>query len=120
MLRTTFQTFKEIKSSFEYKSSSLRYMAKEYQQFPIQYADLTDYIAKFKFIEETRYFNPKKPVRKYLKGTHVVVCLHGLGGSPWDFMHLKNYIETYHEDIVVFCPASLEEETTSKLIRKHQ
>lgn len=116
----TFLTFKEMRDFFEYKTISLSHVSKEHDKFIIQNLDLTDYIDKYRLIEETKYFNKKKAIRKYLKGTHVVVCLHGLGGSSWDFMHIKNYIETYYGDVVVFCPSSLEEETTSRLIREYQ
>lgn len=77
-------------------------------------------------MEENRYMNNQftdkklKNEKTSSKGVHLIICVHGLGGSSWDFMHVKNFIDTLELDIVVHNATSIEENTSGGLNRRYR
>lgn len=88
---------------------------------PLVNKDFIKYLINYEIIKETRYINKcydeSRSSKTISVGYHVIVGVHGLGGSSWDLMQLKNSIMTLYPDNIVYCVNSTENMFSSNLTR---
>lgn len=114
-----------LKNRFDYDVRSLL-DADRFELFknlPLINKDFMKYLSNYEVIQETRYINPAYVEKQQIEiagDYHVIVCVHGLGGSSWDLIQIKNSISTLYPDCAVYCVTSTENMSLSLLKRVYR
>lgn len=67
------------------------------------------------FFEDCLRVQDSPPLPETPSGVHLIVLVHGLQGSSYDFQRFKNYLTIFYPDVIAFCSQCNEGNTGSSI-----